>query len=284
MNMMQSGGVAGRGMGIESGVPSSQGAQSNVEGPGQKDAKESATAPKFGDIYEQIQSKYGAKPEKPREIKKTLGKDDFLKIMITQMKNQDPTNPFKAEQMATQVAQFTSVEQLQNVNTNLNKLSSQNKPVEQMMLTNMIGKSVTIDRDRFPHVEGENDSLSFTLPKAAQTASVSIVNSTGEEVFQKDMGSQKAGAVEFSWDGIKKNTLAAKSGDYTLRIDAKDERGQKIQIDHQSKARIMGVSFEGLEPVLLIGDARHQERITMRNIVRVEMDQIQGRGEVKLSE
>jgi flagellar basal-body rod modification protein FlgD len=84
-----------------------------------KDQKESATSTKFGDVFNEIQAKYGAKAEKPREIKKSLGKDDFLRIMITQMKNQDPTNPFKAEQMATEIAQFTSVEQLQNINQNI---------------------------------------------------------------------------------------------------------------------------------------------------------------------
>jgi hypothetical protein len=60
-----------------------------------RDTKEAATDPKFGEVFSQIQAKYGEKPEKPREIKKTLGKDDFLKIMITQMKNQDPRIPLK---------------------------------------------------------------------------------------------------------------------------------------------------------------------------------------------
>src|SRR6476620_11273017 len=105
-----------------------------------RDAQEAATAPKFGDVYQQIQAKYGAKPEKQREIKKTLGKDDFLKLMVTQMKNQDPTNPFKAEQMATEIAQFTTVEQLHNMNQNLTKMTGQNKPLEQMAMTGMIGK------------------------------------------------------------------------------------------------------------------------------------------------
>ena len=73
----------------------------------QKDQKVSSTEAKFGDVLNKVQAKYGAKPEKQREIKKTLGKDDFLRIMITQLKNQDPTSPFKAEQMATEMAQFT---------------------------------------------------------------------------------------------------------------------------------------------------------------------------------
>ncbi len=237
------------------------------------DQKDSATAPKFGDIYQQIQAKYGQKAEKPREVKKTLGKDDFLRIMMTQMKNQDPTNPFKAEQMATQVAQFTSVEQLQNVNQNLNKMGNQNKPLEQMIMTNMIGKVVTIDRERFPHAEGENESLGFTLPKAAESARVSVINAAGEEVFHKDLGKQNAGEVNLIWDGLKNNSLPAKSGDYSLKIDAKDDRGQSISLNPQVLSRVMGVSFEGTEPVLLVGDGQRQDKITMRNIVRVEMDQ-----------
>src|SRR5215210_7987718 len=133
----------------------------------QRDAKEASTEAKFGDVWKQIQSKYGEKPEKPREIKKTLGKDDFLKIMLTQMKHQDPTNPFKAEQMATEIAQFTTVEQLQNVNKNIQALSGQNQPVERMAMAGMIGKIVTVDKDRFPLTEGKKEALNVVLPRDA---------------------------------------------------------------------------------------------------------------------
>jgi flagellar basal-body rod modification protein FlgD len=256
-------------------VPQSQEANASAQYSQEIDQKEAATAPKFGDIYNQIQAKYGQRAEKPREIKKTLGKDDFLKLMMTQMKNQDPTNPFKAEQMAAQVAQFTSVEQLQNVNQNLNKIGNQNKPMEQMIMTNMIGKTVTIDRERFPHAEGENETLSFTLPKAAESSRVSVIAASGEEIFHKDLGKQNAGELNLIWDGLKNNGQPSKAGDYTLKIEAKDERGQNISLNQQAQAHVIGVSFEGLEPVLLVGDANRQEKITMRNIVRVNLDQAQ---------
>ncbi len=236
------------------------------------DAKEAATAPKFGDVYKQIQAKYGEKAEKPREIKKTLGKDDFLRIMITQMKNQDPTNPFKAEQMATEIAQFTSVEQLQNVNQNLNKLATQNRPLEQMSMTQMIGKTVTIDRERFPHVENQAESLSFQLPRNAATSRVAIISDGGEVVFEKELGAQKSGAIDVNWDGNKANSLPAKGGTYIMRVEAKDDRGQFIETNPQLQAKVVGVSFEGTEPVFLVGDARHQDKVTMKNIVRIDMD------------
>lgn len=235
-----------------------------------KDATESSTAPKFGDVLSKLQNQFGAKAEKPREIKKTLGKDDFLKIMITQMSHQDPTSPFKAEQMAQEMAQFTSVEQLQNMNQSLSKLSTREQPMERLAMTGLIGKTVTVDRGRFPHAEGTGESLNFALPKPAASVRVAIVSESGEVVLEKDIGAQKAGDGTFAWDGMKSNGMAAKTGNFMFRIEAKDDRGATIQTSSQRKARIVGVSFEGAEPVFLVGDGAQQEKITMRNLVRID--------------
>jgi len=132
-----------------------------------KDQKTASTAPAFGDVWKKMQAEYGVKAEKPREIKKTLGKDDFLRIMVTQMQHQDPTSPFKADQMAQQMAQYASVEQLQNMNSQLSKMTTQNQPLERLAMTGLIGKVVTVDKERFPHTEGNKDTLGFELPKDA---------------------------------------------------------------------------------------------------------------------
>ncbi len=236
-----------------------------------RDAKGSAMSAQSTDAYNKFQAQYGEKPEKAREIKKSLGKDDFLKIMITQMKNQDPLNPFKADQMGTQIAQFTSVEQLQNVNQNLNKMSNQNRPLEQLAMTNLIGKTVTIDRDRFPHVEGQNDTLTFVLPQNANSVEAVVVNDAGEEIIKKDLGPNRKGEVSFNWDGIKANTLAAKSGTYMVRVTAKDEHDKAIEVNQRRQTRVIGVSFEGSEPVFLVGNAEHQDKVTMKNIAKIEL-------------
>ena len=235
-----------------------------------KDSKEAQTAAQFGDVLKRMQAQYGGRAEKPREIKKTLGKDDFLKIMVTQMRHQDPTNPFKAEQMATEMAQFTSVEQLQNLNQSMNKMMSANQPLERMATTNLIGKTVTIDRDRFVHTENEPSMIKYALPRDAKEVKAVIVSEQGEVVLEKDLGPQKAGASEFAWDGLKKNTLKAKSGNYLFRLEARDEKDALIQIDPKRKAKVVGVAFEGNEAVLLIGDARTQEKVSLKSVIRVE--------------
>ena len=238
----------------------------------QKDSKESARQAQFGELLNQMQAKYGAKAEKPREIKKTLGKDDFLRIMVTQMKNQDPTNPFKADQMAAQMAQFASVEQLQNLNAGFNKMAQNNQPLERMAMTNMIGKSVTTDGSRFAHQEGDNESLSFNLPRDAKEVKVTILSEQGETIFQKDLGATKKGEGSFTWDGKRVNSLPAKAGNYMLRVEAKDEREADIVIETKKRSRVIGVSFEGSEPVLLVGDAKHTEKVPVKSVVRVDSD------------
>jgi len=235
-----------------------------------KDSKEAQTDAQFGNVWKNIQGKYGAKAEKAREIKKTLGKDDFLRIMVTQMRNQDPTSPFKAEQMATQIAQFTNVEQLQNLNQGMTKLQTANQPLERLAMTNMIGKTVTVDRERFPHQEGQTEVLNFALPKEASQASIAIVSETGEQIYSKEIGAMKKGENVFGWDGLKANTLPAKGGNYIFRITARDKDNQPMEVGATTTARVIGVSFEGADPVFLVGNPKSPDKILLRNVVRID--------------
>ncbi len=235
-----------------------------------KDEKEAQTSAKFGELWKNIQSQYGAKAEKPREIKKQLGKDDFLRIMMTQMKNQDPTNPFKAEQMAAEMAQFTSVEQLQNLNQQMGKMVNANQPLERMAMTNMIGKTVTIDRERFTRNDNEANPLTFALDKDAKSIKINIVSDSGETVFTKDMGPTKAGTQNFTWDGVRSNSMNAKPGNYLFRVEARDDADRLIPMNTRGQSKVVGVSFEGNEGVLLVGDVNHPQKVTMKNVIRVD--------------
>ncbi len=241
-----------------------------------RDQKNPSTDPKFGEVLRQVQEKYGAKPERPKEIKKTLGKDDFMKIMITQMKHQDPTAPFKPDQMAAQMAQFASVEQLQNVNQSIQKLSSQNSPLEKMAMTGLIGKVVTVDRGRFSHAMNNKETLSFSLPKNATQTKITVFAESGEPIFEKELGPNKAGESSFSWDGYKENNIPAKAGSYLYRITATDENGGNIELNPQKTARVIGVSFEGNEPSVLVGDAHSHSKVLVKDVIRVETEGEQG--------
>lgn len=240
------------------------------------------SSPKVGDaqvnnVWKDFQARYGEKPKEARVIKKQLDKDDFLKIMITQMKNQDPTKPFDAEKLATEVAQITGVEQLQNVNRNIEKLGMQSKPMEKLAMANLIGTKIVVDRNRFMYEAGTNQPLSFELSEPAQSVKASLVAvDTGEVVAQKDLGPQEKGQVSFGWDGKKDNGIANKSGHYLMRVEAVTEGGKPITTNFQRSVQVVGVGFEGSEPMFLVGDMRRPEKIGMSNVVRIEQPRSEG--------
>ncbi len=235
-----------------------------------KDAKEAQTEAQFGDLWKQIQTRYGARPDKPREIKKALGKDDFLRIMITQMKNQDPTSPFKAEEMATQMAQFASVEQLQNLNQSVGKMANNHQPLERLAMTNLIGKTVTIDRERFVHNENEASTLGYGLERDAKSVKLKIMSEQGETILEKDLGAQKAGDQKFAWDGAKTSGMPVKSGNFIFKVEAEDGGGKPIVMNTKGQSKVVGVAFEGPEGVLLVGDVNSPQKVTMRNVIRID--------------
>jgi hypothetical protein len=114
------------------------------------------------------------------------------------------------------------------------------------------------------------ESLGYTLSRNASEVKLSVINEAGETVFEKDIGAQKAGEQAYGWDGIKTNTLPAKSGGYTFKITAKDERGAALPTNPKTQGKVIGVSFEGSEPMLLIGDAHQQQKVTMKNVIQVD--------------
>lgn len=229
-------------------------------------------APKFSEVWQQIQNNMGAKPEKPRTAKKSLDKDDFMRIMVAQMKNQDPTEPFKPEQFAQQLSQFASIEQLKNLNDSVERIANQQRPFDQLSLMSMIGKNVSVRNDRFVHEEGHIDPLQFSLTKDAAKAKAFIYDAAGEVVAEKDLGPQSAGPVSFSWDGSQSNGSTAKPGNYVFRIEAKDDRDRAIPMNLEMNGKVIGVSFQGKEPMLLVGDQKTQMKVSLTNVAKIETD------------
>jgi len=229
----------------------------------------SPTEPQFGKVWNQIQAQYGAKAEKPREVKKQLGKDDFLRLMIMQMKYQDPSKPFEMDKMGAEMAQLSSMEQLQNLNQTMKQMLTRDQPMERMAMTSMIGKTVTVDRDRFPFTEGSSQPIKFNLPMDASRVTLTIVDQSGSPVVETDLGPQRKGEGGYLWDGKKANSLPAKSGNYTYRISAADASGNPMKVGNAANVRVVGVSFEGQKPVMLVGDPNSPDKVFMENVVRI---------------
>ncbi|AFY02989.1 flagellar hook assembly protein FlgD [Bdellovibrio bacteriovorus] len=185
----------------------------------------------------------------------SLDKDAFFKLMLTQMKNQDPTNPLKSHEMAAQLASFSSLEQMQNMNKSLDEMKNGQKPSENFQALNLIGKAVAGDSSKV--VRGTNDrehDFKFTLPMAASEVSVKVRDAEGNVVRTYNLKSLKAGENKLTWNGEDEKAMKALPGEYQFIAEAKTADGKKMGIKTDFDGMITGVSYSNEGPVLHVGN------------------------------
>lgn len=221
---------------------------------------------------QQFQARYGEKVKEARQVKKTLDKDDFMRIMISEMKNQDPTKPMDSDKMATQMAQLTSVEQLKNMGGAIEKLADRNQASDRMAMSGMIGKTVTVDKGRFNHIKGNFSPISYDLPQDAQKLRLKILDERGEEVAVKELEPTPAGPQVYNWDGFNSSGIGVGSGNYMVRVEAETKEGKSIPINPIAKETIIGVAFEGGEANFLVGDSKSPQKVAFKSVTRIEAD------------
>jgi flagellar basal-body rod modification protein FlgD len=190
--------------------------------------------------------------------KSSLGKDDFLKLMIAQMKNQDPMNPMDGTQYAAQLAQFTSLEQLTNLNSTMTASMEANtsltQSVNNTMMATLIGKDVKLSGNDIVLAGQDSIKFDYTLPQEAASVSIKIYNSSGALVKTITGAPTKLGDNKLSWD-LSDNTLA--NGSYTYSLEALDASGKSITTTAYKEGTISGVRYTTNGTVLLIDGAEY---------------------------
>lgn len=195
----------------------------------------------------------------PQQKMRTVGndkldKDAFMKLMLAQMKNQDPTNPLKSHEMAAQLAQFSGVEQMTNINQTLSEMRNSQKPQESFQALNFIGKAVAGDSAKLVRIKGDRDhDFSFTLGDDAGDINIRILDSNGEVVRNVTLHDLKKGENKYQWNGQDERGQAMPAGEYKFFAEAKSTSGKKIAIKTEFEGTITGVNYTPEGPILLIG-------------------------------
>ena len=184
-----------------------------------------------------------------------MDKDAFMKLMLAQMKNQDPTNPLKSHEMAAQLAQFSSLEQLQNINTTLGELQKGQKPQESFQALNFIGKGVSGDSAKVIRSKGDKDhDFTFNLNDDAKDVEIKVRNQEGEVVRSVQLHDMKKGENKWTWNGKGESGAPSPVGEYTFLIEAKASNGKKLFVKTDFDGVISGVSYSAEGPVLMVGN------------------------------
>ncbi len=210
----------------------------------------------LGDVLNKVADPNWVDPKKMRQVGGSeLDKDAFLKLMLTQLKHQDPTNPLKSHEMAAQLAQFTSLEQLNNINSTLEKMSETSKPDERHNFLTYIGKSIRGDTSIFArNKQDKSHELHFRLPQKAEKVEIVIKSPEGKEVKKFTMHNVAEGANKIDWNGVTEEGMQARAGQYRFEVNAVAANGRKLAAQTDFEGTVTGVKLHEGHPVLMMGN------------------------------
>jgi flagellar basal-body rod modification protein FlgD len=178
----------------------------------------------------------------------TANFNSFLKLLTTQLANQDPLNPIDATQFTSQLAQFSSVEQQVQTNSNLKDLISAQNAGQAMTSVSMLGKLAEV-QGNVATLQGGSAEWDYKLSNAAASTTINILNSDGQTV-RTMTGPTTSGAHQLVWDGTANDGTQLPDGQYKAQVTAIDSSGKAVSGTIDAFNLITGVSFSSGVPML----------------------------------
>jgi flagellar basal-body rod modification protein FlgD len=178
----------------------------------------------------------------------------FLTLLTTQLKNQNPLDPMDTNQFTQQLVQYAGVEQQLKSNDRLDSILSNAKASSSASATGFIGQTVTSD-GKTADLTDSGATWTLTPSKAATQATITIKDAKGNVVASQTK-SLTSGAQTYVWDGRSTSGMTAPAGTYSIQVDARDATGSAVTVTTQVTGKVDGVDLSGTSPVLLIDSAR----------------------------
>ncbi|MBN9447711.1 MAG: flagellar hook assembly protein FlgD [Bosea sp.] len=176
--------------------------------------------------------------------------DQFLTLLTTQLRNQNPLDPLDTNQFTQQLVQFAGVEQQLKQNETLTALLGVSKATTGASAIGFVGQTVTADGAATQLKEGKAE-WKLNASKGG-TATITIKDANGK-VVQTGTTTLTAGDQTYNWDGKTSTGSTAPEGEYTITVDAKDLAGTAITVKTEISGVVDGVDFSTAVPTLLIG-------------------------------
>lgn len=150
----------------------------------------------------------------------SLDVNDFLSLMVAQFKNQDPTKPVDNAQFIAQLASFSTVSGIGDLNKSMTALSDSYQSNQTLQAASLLGRNVLVARDTGYLPAGGAVGAAVDVPAGSQRVAVQIKDSAGALVRTVDLGSPATGLAKFTWDGLSDSGAALPAGRYTVSAQA----------------------------------------------------------------
>ena len=170
-----------------------------------------------------------------------LGRDAFLKLLTTQLQNQDPLNPMENEAFVSQLAEFSSVEGIKGMQESLETMVTSMRSDQLLSGANLVGRSVGLGNTDVRAAGGLNTELQIELDQPASNVSLQVIsNTTGQIVYQGDLGPQPAGTLNTTWSGTDDTGNPLPVGSYSF-MAVSENNGRRIEQPTAAVSRVTSV-------------------------------------------
>ncbi|MFT6051730.1 MAG: flagellar basal-body rod modification protein FlgD [Halioglobus sp.] len=156
----------------------------------------------------------------PAKGSNELGQEDFMRLMVAQLENQDPTKPMDNFEFLSQIAQFGTVDGIQGLKSEFSDISSVLYANQALDAAGLIGNKVVTDSNLGVLTEGETLSATIDLPQSAASVTLYIQNMAGRVVHSQPMGPATAGELQVDWNGIDDEGNPVLPGQYRVSAEA----------------------------------------------------------------
>jgi flagellar basal-body rod modification protein FlgD len=182
-----------------------------------------------------------------------LGKDDFLNLLVAQLQNQDPLEPMDSTAFTSQLAEFSSLEQLASVNENLENLQMYQSSINNAQAVSFIGKNIDALGDSIQLASGETEEIYFELSENSSSVFINIYDEAGGLVKYIENGLLGEGKQSLEWDGTDNGGNTLPGGIYKFEVMAVDTTGDKVQTATYIRDKVTGVTFKNGVTYLMAG-------------------------------
>lgn len=197
----------------------------------------------------------------------SMGKDDFLAILVAQLENQDPFNSTDPAEMIGQLTQFSMLEQMTNMNETLTTgLSALNLQTATSSVS-YIGKTVMASGYTLSVEDGKASSSTYTLEDDAATLKAYIYDEDGSLVRTENIGAKSAGEYDYQWDGKDDDGDVMEDGTYSIAIAGTGADGEELTASTTISGVVNGVAVKSGVVMLTLKDGRE---VSLANVSSVK--------------
>ena len=201
----------------------------------------------------------------PPPLKKKLGMEDYMNIMIRQLQYQDPFHPMDNWKFASQLAQFSQLDQLVHLNKKMDGMANQGKEADSLQMVGFLGREVFMKGNRFVRNPHESANLVFRLDRPTSHSTVYIYGAKHQLVRTLKAGAMEAGNQHVAWDGLSNRGTMAPPGGYEFEVVARDVKNRPVVASPLRTGIVTGVLFSGTRPRLEVNG----EKIDLSDITHV---------------